>query len=65
MKLIINETEVRTAVCEWLKQQPEYAGMSHALEVNDLKPLMKTEGLYDDAETFQIGYEVDLAELKT
>jgi hypothetical protein len=54
MKLIIPEHEVREAVVKWLKEK-------YGVEAtpNNLQPLTETQGQYEDATTYQIGYSMD------
>jgi hypothetical protein len=54
MKLIITESELRQAAVDWLK-----AKYNVEAKPEQLKPLMNTEGQYEDAVTTQIGYELD------
>ena len=54
MKLVVNEAEIREAIVEYLKVK---AGFTCRPE--DLRPITKSEGEYEDTVTFQVGYEVD------
>jgi len=59
MKLQINQLETQRAVADWLAK-------NHGITVDplDLEPMNETEGQFEDAVTYQVGWTYDMSKLK-